>query len=191
MTEEKLKPCPFCGSEAALDLGGDSVECPSCNVHCYGETIGEAVETWNHRVEPLTIANLWTDPEGRDESWDKPLPEDEEIQSVSPIRTGDHELYAEALRLVNAKHSKYGLVDLVNCLLWRVNQKEIKRWKSWKKLPRGWYAVMFSNPNYPNRMGQVIDGVFHQSPGVTLPPEQLLDIGGVFYGPIPEPEVEA
>ena len=52
----------------------------------------------------------WTDE-------DLPLPEDEEIHNAHPLKTGDHDLYTEALRLVGAKHSKYALVDLVNWLL--------------------------------------------------------------------------
>ncbi len=50
---------------------------------------------------------------------DKPLPEDEEIAAAHPLNTGEHALYAEAMRLIGAKHSKGALVDLVNWLLWK------------------------------------------------------------------------
>jgi hypothetical protein len=52
------------------------------------------------------------------DSWgDKPLPEDDAIQAAHPLRTGLHDVYAEAARLVGAKRSKRALVDLVNWLL--------------------------------------------------------------------------
>ena len=48
---------------------------------------------------------------------DQPLPEDEAISDAHPSRTGRHDLYDEAMRLVGAKHSKQALVLLVNWLL--------------------------------------------------------------------------
>lgn len=53
---------------------------------------------------------------------DQTIPEDEAIKAAHPVRTGEHELYAEAVRMVSAKRSKYALVDLVNYLLW-LNQE--------------------------------------------------------------------
>ncbi len=50
---------------------------------------------------------------------DQPLPEDEAIREAFPTRSGRHDLYVEALRLVGAKRSKFALVDLVNWLLHR------------------------------------------------------------------------
>lgn len=55
-----------------------------------------------------------------DDDWDdKPLPEDDAIKAVFPTRSGRHDLYAEAMRLVGAKRSKRALVELVNWLLHR------------------------------------------------------------------------
>lgn len=56
-------------------------------------------------------------------SWDgdKPLPEDDAIAASHPLRSGRHDLYAEAMRLVGAKHSKGALVALVN---WLLNERE-------------------------------------------------------------------
>lgn len=51
---------------------------------------------------------------------DQPLPEDAAIRDAHPLRTGRHDLYAEAMRMVGAKHSKGALVELVNWLLWRL-----------------------------------------------------------------------
>lgn len=64
MTE--LKPCPFCGGEAKLDIGEDwdvdmynepyptacySVVCKGCGtMNGYFETESEATELWNRRV---------------------------------------------------------------------------------------------------------------------------------------------
>lgn len=48
---------------------------------------------------------------------DQPLPEDEAIKAAHPLRSGRHDLYGEAMRLVGAKHSKAALVELVNWLL--------------------------------------------------------------------------
>lgn len=56
--------------------------------------------------------------------WDEddlPLPEDNEIRAAHPTRTGRHDLYAEAMRLVGAKRSKGALVDLVVWLLHRAS----------------------------------------------------------------------
>lgn len=56
--------------------------------------------------------------ESSEDAWtDKPIPEDDAIRAAHPTRTGRHDLYAEAMRLVGAKHSKGALVDLVNWLL--------------------------------------------------------------------------
>ena len=55
---------------------------------------------------------------------DKPIPEDDAIAAAHPLRTGRHDLYDEAQRLVSAKHSKGALVDLVNWLLHRQDAAE-------------------------------------------------------------------
>ena len=57
---------------------------------------------------------------------DKPIPEDAAINASHPLDTGRHELYAHAMRMVGAKHSKGALVALVNWLLHRVEDAEKK-----------------------------------------------------------------
>lgn len=52
---------------------------------------------------------------------DRALPEDEAIHDAHPIRTGRHDQYAEAMRLVGAKRSKGALVSLVTWLLFRLD----------------------------------------------------------------------
>ena len=52
------------------------------------------------------------------------LPEEDAIKAAHPTRTGHHDLYAEAMRLVGARRSKGGLVELVNWLLWQIKTKE-------------------------------------------------------------------
>lgn len=55
---------------------------------------------------------------------DKPIPEDADIEAAHPLaqKPPRHDLYAQALRMVGAKHSKYALVDLVHWLLSRYAQ---------------------------------------------------------------------
>ena len=61
----------------------------------------------------------------REAAWDDaPLPEDEAIAEAHPTRSGKHETYAEAMRLVGARRSKAGLVTLVNWLLVRLREAE-------------------------------------------------------------------
>lgn len=59
------------------------------------------------------------DPDAWDDTHDQPLPEDADIDAAFPTRSGRHDLYAEAMRLVGARRSKSGLVALVNWLLHR------------------------------------------------------------------------
>jgi len=54
---------------------------------------------------------------------DRPLPEDAAILAAFPTRSGRHDLYGEAMRLVGARRSKGGLVELVNWLLHRCEQR--------------------------------------------------------------------
>lgn len=71
--------------------------------------------------EQVMIDGQWTSRFTRQgDSWadeDQPLPEDEAIRAAHPTSSGAHHRYAEAMRLVGAKRSKYALVDLVNWLL--------------------------------------------------------------------------
>jgi hypothetical protein len=57
---------------------------------------------------------------------DKPLPEDPEIHAAFPTRSGRHDLYATAMRLVGARYSKGGLVALVVWLLLK-GEKNVER----------------------------------------------------------------
>ncbi|KGM36168.1 hypothetical protein [Inquilinus limosus] len=53
---------------------------------------------------------------------DQPIPEDAQIEAAHPMISeapNVHGVYAEALRMVSAKRSKYALVDLVHWLLMR------------------------------------------------------------------------
>jgi len=59
----------------------------------------------------------WTDE-------DQPLPEDAAIEAAHPLRSGNHDSYHEAMRLVGAKRSKGALVALVSWLLQRASVSE-------------------------------------------------------------------
>jgi hypothetical protein len=65
----------------------------------------------------------------------------------------------------------------------------IRCWKAGSNPPDGWYAMMFSNSEYPNRVGKIIDGSFYQQNDFSII-EQIFKIGGIFWGPIPESEPE-
>lgn len=63
----------------------------------------------------LEMSEEWSDD-------DEPLPEDDAIKAAFPTRSGSHETYAEAMRMVGAKRSKGALVALVNWLLVELGQ---------------------------------------------------------------------
>ena len=75
MSEEKLKPCPFCGGEAklysrAVDwlLSEHVVRCKKC--HCMTDTYDtkvETIEAWNNRV--VDANKTITQGEMRDMEW--------------------------------------------------------------------------------------------------------------------------
>jgi hypothetical protein len=73
--------------------------------------------------DPMTAAAMlrpYEPPTTAEAEWaDTPLLEDDSIKAAHPTRTGRHKLYAEAQRLVSARHSKVGLIELVNWLLFR------------------------------------------------------------------------
>jgi hypothetical protein len=78
-----------------------------------------------HRVEDaLRHLARYLDGQAAWTEEDQELPEDNEIRDAHPLRTGYHDQYVEAMRLVGAKHSKYALVDLVNWLLYRLSEAE-------------------------------------------------------------------
>jgi hypothetical protein len=82
------------------------------------------------RNEPLCRFQIRQAPTMPDLKWsedDQPLPEDDQICAAHPLRTGNHERYVEAMRLVGAKRSKYALVDLVNWLLSRIPNERVKQ----------------------------------------------------------------
>lgn len=45
------------------------------------------------------------------------MTEQEKIEAAHPMKTGRHDLYKEAMRLVGEREAKYDLVNLVNWLL--------------------------------------------------------------------------
>lgn len=80
--------------------------------HAMAEFAADAFE--RGRRHGLYASKRW------DGHQDTPLPEQEEIDAQHPMRSKNHKRFEEAMRMVGAKHSKYGLVGLVNWLLWRI-----------------------------------------------------------------------
>ena len=54
---------------------------------------------------------------------DRETPDDEAIAAEHPVMSGKDARYLQALKYVEARHSKYALVDLVNWLLSRIPEK--------------------------------------------------------------------
>lgn len=79
------------------------------------DLVGKYIEHLKDTSAVLKELKEWRTANPSDE--DRPLPEDPLIDAARPLDTGLHDLYAEAVRMVGAKHSKYALVDLVNWLL--------------------------------------------------------------------------
>lgn len=67
-------------------------------------------------IESLAMPGPWA-PDAQDD--DQDLPEEEQIHAAHPITSGRHDLFAEAMRLVRAKRSKYGLIGVITWLLLR------------------------------------------------------------------------
>ena len=75
-------------------------------------------------VAPFTFAVLPPEP-----TWDDRTDEwTEQIKEAFPTRSGSHEHYAEAMRMVGNRHSKGELVALVNWLLVRCDNR-VRPWE--------------------------------------------------------------
>lgn len=75
---------------------------------------------WRRRAEAAEARLVELSPAAWTED-DQELPEDAAIREAFPTRSGRHDLYGEAMRLVGAKRSKGALVALVTWLLLRVD----------------------------------------------------------------------
>ena len=67
------------------------------------------------KIESLAMLGPWSDA-GTD---DQDLPEEDQIHAAHPVSSGRHDLFIEAMRLVRAKRSKYGLIGVITWLLLR------------------------------------------------------------------------
>lgn len=96
-----------------LTLQPDMVEVTACLVD-----VKTALQlAYKFGQDSITASEAWNDQD------DRPLPEDAAISAAFPTRSGRHDLYGEAMRLVGAKYSKGALVALVNWLLHRAESK--------------------------------------------------------------------
>jgi hypothetical protein len=87
---------------------------------------------WSDKFEVWLMA--WAASKAAYTKWtdaDLPLPEDEAINAAHPLETGEHKLYAEAVRMVGAKRSKYALVDLVNWLMSKAAHSHAPQESKW------------------------------------------------------------
>lgn len=109
MLDVSAKNLPHDHRCGTVDAEGKALLCPDCFA-------------W-HRVLDAVDAYRAGTPAAKPETWggecggDMPLPEDDAIAEAYPTRSGRHDLYAEAMRMVGAKRSKGQLVMLVNWLL--------------------------------------------------------------------------
>lgn len=61
--DERLKPCPFCGSKAIISVGKDNVticcpECPNLEMYSAVEPLDSCGANWKHLTEEEMI-NAW------------------------------------------------------------------------------------------------------------------------------------
>jgi hypothetical protein len=95
----------------------------------YDPDVNHAVGNCYEVIDGALAAPTPTQPEPSQVPWgpdDLPLPEDPEIEAAFPTRSGRHDLYLEAMRMVGAKFTKGGLVSLVTWLLLRADLAEVK-----------------------------------------------------------------
>jgi hypothetical protein len=118
--------CIRCGDPFEYDeCGAPEYEDRLCNA-CVWDALDaerqqrEAAERERDEADRMLTSGLAQAHAERDEAlrWgDSAQPEDDAIKSAHPSRTGKHETYGEAMRLVGARRSKGALVALVNWLL--------------------------------------------------------------------------
>jgi hypothetical protein len=125
------KQCKGCGASLFLEnlFVDDGCPCNSprgCNITprpCWKCQTSDCVKPGHHLEDLYGMpADAWKDED------DKPLPEDAQIHAAFPTRSGRHDLYGEAMRLVSARYSKGGLVALVNWLLHRTQVAVPNTW---------------------------------------------------------------
>lgn len=113
---------PFASSEARALEAERSNAALKRTIQSMGEKFNKLVRSISNRALRKRVAELEHVVKRQAEQlgapWeDRPLPEDKAIYDAFPTRSGSHEAYVEAMRLVGARHSKGALVALVNWLL--------------------------------------------------------------------------
>lgn len=95
-----------CGITGAEDIGGDY----------FGQVFLTNFDHDSDVVNGLKAPKRESSWEDRTDIWSS------EIPKAHPTLTGDHDTYEVALEMVSNRHGKGALVDLVNWLLWRINE---------------------------------------------------------------------
>lgn len=107
--------CSFCMAEQ-VERDRDGYRSALCDLlaAAHGTTVAEAAMEKARGV-------LKDGPPEPQEWADRPTPEDAAIAEAFPTRSGRHDTYQRAMRLVGDRHSKGALVALVNWLLIRID----------------------------------------------------------------------
>jgi hypothetical protein len=111
---KSARACTGCDEGSSYHPSESEALCGDC---ASSRIAGENSQRIAALEKELLKARAWT-------ADDEKLPEDKAIMQAHPVNGGDDKRYAEALRLVSAKRSKYALVDLVNWLLSRIGALE-------------------------------------------------------------------
>lgn len=75
------------------------------------------------KIIAFSMPGPWANP-GAD---DAAIDEEEFIKASHPLRSGNFRLFADAMRMVGAKRSKYALIELVNWLLHEIHGLKVRR----------------------------------------------------------------
>jgi len=108
--------CFTCNGDVARTLTARAEEIIKLKAQIAEALLPSRVATDLLQAEILELKKLCDEKFAWDED-DRGLPEDSAIHAAHPVRSGAHDRYMDAARMVGAKRSKYALIDLVNWLM--------------------------------------------------------------------------
>ncbi len=145
--------CPICGSDEAR-----SMPCPDDREGCL--VMHFKCPKCDPVTKPEPSAPL--DVGARDQ----PLPEDDAIKAAHPLRSGRHDLYAEAMRLVGERHAKADLVELVN---WLLGFKDALLERAAQFLTADQAEIVFTGGSWPHDSARLVEHIW--DPGLCTHPQ--------------------